>query len=554
MTELRDTNSQRANELLEPRGRREHIIPREHGACRIAGSVILPCFLLSALCVLCPIITSQARAQHLAAHDAMSLHQPEAGATVGMAAGYGFFEAGEIMDGATEDGAHHRLSAAIMGALQIGDWARLRASYEGAYDKHPTLDGQSDWGGMLAAAAGADLWISLAPLGLSEGIWGFSLDVAFPGGNGVGFSPGSLILDATTRAQWQKGHGFVGARAGFRFDRSITSLDQPELYGVADRLSLQGSASHGVLAALFGGFRLGGVDATMGVSSTALLDGVSPSLWPTQVWVGAAAADDGRDGWYWFATMAASPQARPTMSDPIVRVLPRAEVMAGIRYRFGGSSPIAETAPVDNGASADDSTTDGEETPQAAPPAPRAAQGRVVDADGAPLEGAFVQILRPRAPSAEGATSGEISDAGFEQVYAIDVGPDGSFRFDDLPPGPLRMEIASERHETVTIDIEPGEIALPETFALEARTPHGELTGLIRDFNGQGIPAVVVVRPGQQRLVLPPDGTFKLDLAPGQYTVRISADGFVSQTRRITLEDRSVVVMNVELRAARSRR
>lgn len=528
----------------------------ERGCARRGISAAGAAFGVIALLLLWSGAASPVRGQSLATHDALTLHVPGGGATVGLAAGYGFFEAGELMEGVSEAGAHHRFNGALFGAYQFGDWARVRLSYAGAYDKHPSLDGSSDWGGMLAAAGGADVWMPGASLGLGAGLLGFSVDLSLPGGDGLGASPSSLVLDATTRVQWQEAHSFVGLIAGFRFDRSITSLDRPEQYGVSDRISLQGSESHGVLAAVSAGMRFGGVDATLGVQTTALLGGEPLALWPTQAWLGAGAADDGLDGWYWFAKVAASPQTRPSLSDAIVRVMPRAEVTAGLRYRFGAPSPTHVDAPADEGPPATEATTQEEvEAPAVAPPAERTVTGRVVDDQDQPIEGAFVQILRPKSSDVDAsAGSVDATEAEFEQVQAVEVGADGAFTLEALPPGPLRLELSSENHETVIVDIAEGAISLPETFPLTTRVPHGELTGLVRDFNGEGIAAVVVVRPGQERIVLPRDGTFSLKLPPGRYTVRIAADGFVSQTRRIELEDRSVVVLNVELRAARSRR
>jgi hypothetical protein len=42
-------------------------------------------------------------------------------------------------------------------------------------------------------------------------------------------------------------------------------------------------------------------------------------------------------------------------------------------------------------------------------------------------------------------------------------------------------------------------------------------------------------------------GYFEIDLPPGSYTVRLRAFGYVSQNRRIAVEENGVTVLNVEL-------
>jgi hypothetical protein len=91
--------------------------------------------------------------------------------------------------------------------------------------------------------------------------------------------------------------------------------------------------------------------------------------------------------------------------------------------------------------------------------------------------------------------------------------------------------------------------------------PGGQIRGYIRSLRGRTVDAEIEVRevgreagksdaPAPQALHAQ-DGRFELDVAPGNYEVRVSAPGYESQRRHIQVEQNGVTLLNVDLRGAR---
>ena len=87
--------------------------------------------------------------------------------------------------------------------------------------------------------------------------------------------------------------------------------------------------------------------------------------------------------------------------------------------------------------------------------------------------------------------------------------------------------------------------------ALDRAERPGALRGLVRDFGGTPLRAQIAVEPGGHRAQADEAGTFELEVPPGQYEVEVSAPGFTTQRRQVTVEANGVVILNVDLRGAR---
>ena len=96
----------------------------------------------------------------------------------------------------------------------------------------------------------------------------------------------------------------------------------------------------------------------------------------------------------------------------------------------------------------------------------------------------------------------------------------------------------------------PAELQVPvvEPAAVEPEAAQAQIRGTVRSFSGQALSATVSVAPGGLEVAADEHGEFRIDVAPGSYTVQLRARGYRSQTRKVVVDDNGVTVLNVELR------
>lgn len=155
----------------------------------------------------------------------------------------------------------------------------------------------------------------------------------------------------------------------------------------------------------------------------------------------------------------------------------------------------------------------------------------VVNEAGEPLAGARVAVARD-----EGAQGGSCDDTGRVQL--------------ELPRGVTTVSIEAEGYEPQwqTVTVGPG---APQRVALTRDLPPAELKGAVRSLSG-GTPLrahVEVVELGKV-VETEADGQFVIGVAPGHYTLRISADGHETQERAVHVELRGVTILVIDLRRA----
>jgi hypothetical protein len=90
--------------------------------------------------------------------------------------------------------------------------------------------------------------------------------------------------------------------------------------------------------------------------------------------------------------------------------------------------------------------------------------------------------------------------------------------------------------------------------------PLGVLRVMVRDAaHGEAVAARIQVKNphGEDvvatRRTAPAGGAVEVELNPGEYSVEVSADGFVAQRRRLTVDENGVTLINVDLRPSRGR-
>jgi hypothetical protein len=116
---------------------------------------------------------------------------------------------------------------------------------------------------------------------------------------------------------------------------------------------------------------------------------------------------------------------------------------------------------------------------------------------------------------------------------------------------PIEPESKEEKAEP---EANPEETADEPAVTEEAPAeppPPTELRGVIRSFEGEPVKARIRVEPGDSTAQTDADGHFEIELPPGQYTVHIEASGYRPQSRAVSVDERGVTVLNVELRKSR---
>lgn len=211
---------------------------------------------------------------------------------------------------------------------------------------------------------------------------------------------------------------------------------------------------------------------------------------------------------------------------------PRFAVFVGPRFTFGAASEVSlEPAPRPAAATL---------PPVAVVTKPEIQVvhdlvGSVTDAAGAPLAQVMLTV-----------TSGE-----FHQQ--VESAPDGSFEFTAVPAGELLVKASTVDYEPTAVVVQVAEDA-PEVrvppIQLQVQIARGaQVEGVIRAFDGTIPPATVTLAPGERTCMTDAEGRFSLDVGPGDYRVTVSAPGYESQTRSVTVQKQGVVIVNVDLRA-----
>lgn len=86
-------------------------------------------------------------------------------------------------------------------------------------------------------------------------------------------------------------------------------------------------------------------------------------------------------------------------------------------------------------------------------------------------------------------------------------------------------------------------------ITLEPELPPGQLRGVVRSLPGgkavEG--ATITVVGGRAKAETAADGTFTIDLAPGQYKIKVTAKGLKDQELDVTIDPNGVAIKNIDL-------
>jgi hypothetical protein len=127
-----------------------------------------------------------------------------------------------------------------------------------------------------------------------------------------------------------------------------------------------------------------------------------------------------------------------------------------------------------------------------------------------------------------------------------------TFSADVVPIGRAELVVRAERMQEFRQFVEISKGQLVELrINLIAADLSGQLRGQIRSFDGTLLPARVRIEPGEREVQADLDGTFRVDVLPGKYQVRVSLDGYKTQLRTVDVRKNAVMVLNVDLEKER---
>lgn len=411
-----------------------------------------------------------------------------------------------------DDDGHHRGLAGLAFGAGVGDWLAASLRLDGRYDRHVDApEGPDDgWIGEPRLSALARRRIT----GTVHA--GGSLSIWFPGD-----AAPSVVVDAISFELAALGSVevqpalTVSGNLGLRIDRSAAAIDDPDALSLADRSALGLSEFDAALLGVAVSHRRGPLELGGEWSWDLLYGDGAPGAFESPMRLAGTGRYRLDDALVLQAVVQLGLSDAPVVARgmPLAPVEPRFLACAGLQYRFGPRAPASP--------------------PREPPPQvlTGALEGRIRSAAGGPLPGAAVVVM-----------------TGERRVEVV-AGPDGRFTVDALPVGEARVSAAAEEFTDAgtELEIEPDATVRVE-LVLEPILPLGQLRGMVRSFAGSPLQATLELRPGGASVTADETGYFEVDVSPGTYEVVVRADGFTEQRRQVSIEERGVTILNVDLR------
>ena len=455
-------------------------------------------------------------------------------------------------------GADHRFGRGIgdfSAAYGVLDLLSVGLSLDGRYDRHYGLasGGNSGCGATCDDGYVGDphLYVRLAkPFGRNS--FGAQVGVWVPGNKAPSLKLSATSVDLVALATLAVGPGTLSLDAGFRIDNSVKSVDNLTSLSLQDRVSLGVSNYNEIVA----GAQLvipsgktwfgveGSLESFVGSAPAGMADLKEGSLLlRAAVTAGLHLSDQWGLVAYLEAAKVPGVQDSQVMagSIPIIPYEPIITGGLGIQARFGGpgggvghaQKACWETA---EGCKPDERPLFGE------------VSGTVVDDAGKPIVGAKVSI-QGHVYSTAGAPA-VTDDKGAYRIKDVQIGrrvttpsKAGSQTDEKVDETSIEVhvDLADKKPGTATIDKPKlGDNAVPP-IKLEPSLPPGQLKGIVRTQAGKPVGnATITVTPGDKKTESAADGTFAIDLAPGQYKVTVKAAGLAPQELDVTIDPNGV--------------
>src|SRR5688572_21900697 len=440
------------------------------------------------------------------------------GAVVGGGVGYGFTESQAIAPGS-----HHRVTGRLGAGVTPLSWLGLALGTNLRHDRHPDDELGADHGTVLDS----DARVVAGGVPLPGLHLGASLAGHFARGDDFGRSLSHPALDAQLLLAYlpERSPLAVGSFVGYRLDRTGELLVRAEQFREGDRLALEVSDFDALSAGLGTSYRLFDTELLAEISGDVLVGSGAPRFEqsPLRATFGARHHLNAAVVLRLDADVSLSSRAAVQAGDPLYPVEPRFSLALGVACNLFDWEPAAAALPRAPEPRAP-------EGPRA--PAPSSLDVDVSTVDGHPLSDARVEI-----------SSGD-------ETWVLDHVQLQRYRVTGIRPGQLVLRVSAERLGTVTqpLELAPGESRVMEV-RMEPAAPSGQIRGLVRSFDGQGLVARVRVEPLGVKLRSDERGNFQVDVPPGKYRVVVEAAGHGSQTRAVEVSADGVVILNADLRS-----
>jgi len=429
--------------------------------------------------------------------------------------------AGGLRYGYTEDvlgaaDSHHRIGLGLAGSYALVPWAELGATFDMRYDAHSGGPDGGDSGGLGQSRLSARADQEIVPGTRLGAELALRVPPAQDFGAGAASLGGELLAVATQRLA---ARALVTGALGYRLDRSSEGIADAARLSASDRTALGASDSNALLLAVASAYDAGPVVVLLGFGWDVLVGSRAPGALESPLRLSLGARRELLQS-LWLEGLASftlSQRPDPAAKE-LVPIEPRVLLGASVSYGFGGASArgVPATPP----------------PPPLPPPPPQRGtlHGQVVDTEGAPVPDARVVV------------------ASLGRELTSDA--EGRFSLDELPLGPLDIYTQAPQWQPVTLRVEVAPGAADVRIALVERLPLGQIRGTVRGKFAAPVAAQITVAPLGTVLRAGEDGTFVVDVAPGEYEVTITAPGYETQRREVEVEHNGVTVLLVDLRSA----
>ncbi len=368
-------------------------------------------------------------------------------------------------------------------------------------------------------------WLTKAASSLYVGA---DLEARLVGATAPSIKPSATTPTLSGLVGWHAaGNTWLGARLGYRLDRTAQAVDGSERFRVRDRLILGASSWDAALLGVGASQLVGRTELLAEASAELLVGSGAPSLRQSP-WGGALGVRyhyDANLGLIAFAHYSGTRLPNPFPEGALLPVRPQLSVELGIHWRFGVHDLPASPPPEASSAA----PTSG--LPLVARATHGVVFGTVVDEGGRPMPDVAVTVK-----DASGQASTTYTDA------------TGKFRFDQIRLGAVVLTTDTANYDPATrkVKLEKAETKAGELLIYPA-LPAGQVKGRTLNLKGAPVLATVTFEPGGKTLETSADGAFSIDLKPGVYTVRVTHPDFSPQVRTIRVEERGVVVLDIAL-------